>query len=242
MSTYNFLGLVNDVNRKLNEVELTSSTFANAIGYYSQAKDAVNASLRYINHTAFEWPFNHVEAEDTLTAGQVRYSFPTDMKTVDMDSFRIKRNASFNNVTQKLKILSYEEYLSKYVDDEYNDGNTSIRTLPTYIFKAPSLEYGVVPPPDEDYELVYEYYRLPVDLENYDDVPTLPEQFRHIVVDGAMYYAYQFRGDLETATLSFQKFQEGIKDMRTIYINRYNYVRSTVLDKTPTSNNVGPRV
>ena len=35
---YNFLGLVNEVNRRLNEVELTTSNFAAATGYYSTAK------------------------------------------------------------------------------------------------------------------------------------------------------------------------------------------------------------
>ena len=47
---YNYLGLVNEVNRRLNEVELTSSNFDTAGGFYSSAKDAVNASLRHINH------------------------------------------------------------------------------------------------------------------------------------------------------------------------------------------------
>jgi hypothetical protein len=238
MSAYNFLGLVNDVNRKLNEVELTSSTFASAVGYYSQAKDAVNASLRYINHSQFEWPFNHVEAEDILTAGQVRYSFPSDMKTVDMESFRIKRDSSLGNDTRKLKIISYEEYLSKHVDAEYNTSDTGIRAIPQYIFRTPSFEYGLVPAPDKAYELVYEYYRLQVDLENYDDVPSVPEQFRHIIVDGAMYYSFQFRSDLENSSLSFQKFQEGIKDMRTIYINRYDYLRSTVVNQNQTNTKV----
>ena len=36
---YDFLGLVNDVNKRLNEVELTSSNFGNAVGFYSAAKD-----------------------------------------------------------------------------------------------------------------------------------------------------------------------------------------------------------
>ena len=234
MSTYNYLGLVNDVNRRLNEVELTQNTFNSAIGYYASVKDAVNASIRYINQSQFEWPFNHVKAEDTLSEGQVRYAFPSDMKTPDMDSFRIKRSQEFNNETRKLRILSYEEYLDKYVDDEYNENNESIRTLPQYVFRTPDLSFGVVPPPDNPYDLVYEYYRLPVDLENPTDVPTIPEQFRHVIVEGAMYYTYQFRGDLETSGLALQKFNAGIEDMRTIYINRYDYVRSTVIERRRT--------
>ena len=57
---YNFLGLVNDVNRRVNEVQLTSSNFATAKGFYDLGKDAVNYAIRYINQSEYEWPFNHV--------------------------------------------------------------------------------------------------------------------------------------------------------------------------------------
>ena len=70
---YNFLGLVNDVNRRLNEVELTQANFATAVGFYSAAKDSVNAAIRSINQMQFEWPFNHVDRDETLTPGLVRY-------------------------------------------------------------------------------------------------------------------------------------------------------------------------
>lgn len=224
--SYNFLGLVNDVNRRLNEVELTSANFDSATGFYSAAKDAVNAAIKHINQTAYEWPFNHVEAEDTLSAGDVRYAFPSDVKTVDFDSFRIKRSAAFGNETRKLSILSYEDYLDKYVDSEYSN-DTSTQGVPRYVFRTPSQQYGVYPPPAHPYELVYEYYRLPVDLLKYTDVPSLPEQFRSIIIDGAMHYAYFFRGNSEDAALHLQKFEASIKNMRSLYINRYDYLRDT---------------
>ena len=77
---YNFLGLVNAVNRRLNEVELTSSNFASAIGLQTQAKDAVNESIRYINQSEYFWSFNHNTQETTLVANTSRYAFPTDVK------------------------------------------------------------------------------------------------------------------------------------------------------------------
>ncbi len=90
--SYNFLGIVNDVNRRLNEVELTSSTFATSKGFYSFAKDAVNSSIRHINQEEFEWPFNHVEETEVLLPGEVRYSVPYDAKTVNIirDAFERK--------------------------------------------------------------------------------------------------------------------------------------------------------
>ena len=223
---YDFLGLVNDVNRRLNEVQLTSANFSNSVGFYGAAKDAVNASIRYINQSTFEWPFNHVEQEEDLSVGQVRYGYPADTKTIDMESFRVKRNAAFGNETSKLSILSYEDYLDRYIDAEYNT-DSGLQSLPRYVFRSPSQEYGVYPPPDKAYEIVYEYYRLPVDLINPTDVPTIPEQFRYVIVDGAMFYSYLFRGNTQDSSLMFEKFETGIKDMRTIYVNRYEYVRDT---------------
>ena len=225
---YNFLGLVNDINRRLNEVELTSSNFVNAKGFYSTAKDAVNSAIRHINHEEFYWPWNHVEEEDTLTAGTTRYGYPYDAKTIDMDSFRIKRDDSLSIGTVKLKNLNYKEYLDKYVDYEYNS-SASMQKVPSFVVRAPSQEFLLVPTPDKAYELVYEYYRNPVELELFDDVPSIPIEFKHIIVDGAMFYAYQFRSDTQAAQISQAKFETGIKYMRSLYINQYDYVRSTMI-------------
>src|SRR6056300_1623997 len=141
---YNFLGLVNDVNRRLNEVELTSSNFSSAKGFYSTAKDAVNSAIRHINHEEFQWPWNHVEEEEILTAGVTRYGYPYDCKTIDMDSFRIKRDADLNVSTVKLKNLNYKEYLDKYIDYEYNS-STDMRNTPSYVVRAPSQEFLLIP-------------------------------------------------------------------------------------------------
>jgi hypothetical protein len=227
MSSYNFLGLVNDVNRRLNEVELTQSNFASAVGFYATVKDAVNSTLREINHEEFEWPFNHVTQEEQLNQGEVRYFIPRDVKSLDMDSFRLIRDADLGNETVKLRTISYEEYLDKYLDNEYNSSE-NVQGLPRYVFRTPSLEYGVVPVPDKDYRIAYEYYRNPVSLNLYSDVPSIPEEFRYVIVDGAMEHAHNFRGDNQSAQISAQKFQAGLKAMRSLYINRYEYVRSTV--------------
>ena len=130
------------------------------------------------------WSLNHVNQEDTLTDDETRYAFPSDTKTVDMDSFRIKANDTFNNETKKLKIMSYEDYLENFINQEYEDNANY--GLPRYVFRTPDDQYGVSPKPDNAYELVYEYYRIPVDLINATDVPSIPERFRHVVVDGAM--------------------------------------------------------
>ena len=223
---YNYLGLVNDINRRLNEVELSTANFSNATGFYSFAKDAVNAAISHINQEEFEWPFNHVEETEVLLPGEVRYSMPYDAKTVNMNSFRIKRDDTLGVETVKLKVLNYEEYLDKYADSEYNS-STDTRTVPRYVVRAPSRELIFVPAPDKAYEVVYEYYSSGFELNLADDVPTLPEAYRHVINDGAMYYVYFFRSDLQAAQLALKKFEQGIKHLRSININRTEYVRDT---------------
>jgi hypothetical protein len=234
---YNFLGLVNDVNARLNEVELTSANFANAKGFYRQAKEAVNTAIMDIQQQQFEWPFNYVEQPEFLSVGVTRYAFPSDARTVDMDSFRIKFDDTLDSDTIKLKVLNYDEYLEKYVDQEYNT-DTSLQGPPQYVFRTPGLEYGVVPAPDKAYEIVYEYYRLNVSLINATDVPAIPEIYRHVIIEGAMYYAYLFRSNEQAAVIAKDKFEKGIKNMRTILINRYDYVRSTALNRPQRGNYV----
>ena len=224
---YNFLGLVNDVNRRVNEVELTSSNFEGAKSFYYLAKDAVNSSIRYINQSEYEWPFNHVTQEDVLTVDTGRYPFPDDAKTINFKTFRIKEDSTLGNSTVKLKELSYNEYLDMYVDQEYK--SDPVKGVPRPIVCAPSLEYIVEAVPDKAYTLVYEYYRIAVELLNATDVPNVPERFRHIIIDGAMHYAYLFRGNSQDAMIAKEKFEEGIKHMRSLLINNYTYVRSYMI-------------
>lgn len=234
---YDFLGLVNDVNRRLNEVELTSSNFNSARGFYSHAKDAVNSAIQDINQTHTEWPFNYSSEDEVLVVGQTRYDFPADTKLVDMETFRIRFNETLGVRTEKLQIISYEEYLDRFVDQEYNT-DTSLRSVPRFVFRAPNLQYGISPAPDQAYTLTFEYFINSPALSNFNDVPIIPEVYRHIVIDGSMYYAYLFRGNTQDALVAKDKFTQGLKNMRIILVNRYEYVRSTAITRNRLSSYV----
>lgn len=224
--SYNYLGLVNDVNKRLNEVPLTSSNFAGATGFYADAKNYVNSAVHRINREHFEWPFNHTSYTETLTVNQPKYSYQSDAKSVAFDTFRLIGDTSLNIQSKRLKVLDYEEYLDKYTDYEFNPSDYA--DSPTHVVRNRDLSYTIVPPPDQTYQIKYEYYKLPVDMVDWDDVPTIPEMFRWVILEGAMYYAYMFRGSIEEASISNQLFTDGLKDMRSIFINRTEYVRSSV--------------
>ena len=89
-----FLSLTNSVITRMNEVVLTSTTFANARGVQVQCQEAVNEAIRYINQREFSYPFNHANNTSTLTAGVVRYSVPTSTKYIDYNTARIKKDTT----------------------------------------------------------------------------------------------------------------------------------------------------
>ena len=222
---YDFLGLTNDICRRLNETELTSAQFPTAVGVYSQLKDSVNAAIRDINQSHFTWPFNHNYDQITLTAGQMRYPLPTNTKYTDFDTVRLERDLTLGVTARRLTQLSYDEYVNRYIDQEYIT-NVAEGTSPEYVVRSQDGDIIVAPMPDKAYSIKYEYYMYPADLVNDTDVPTIPYRYRHVIVDGGMYYAYMFRDNIESARTAFQKFEAGMKRMRTQSINENVYARA----------------
>jgi hypothetical protein len=303
---YNYLGLVNDVNRRLNEVELTSTNFASSIGEYAMVKDAINVAIRFINQQEFSYPFNSAVNSTTVTPGVTRYDIPTNTKLIDYKTARIKKDTDLNTSGNNLDTMTYYEYISKdYANQEDDIQSTTINAasglsasvetisvtsstgfsstgtlyiggeqitytgilgndftgctrgansttaaiiaddvtvtqfdnggVPKFIVRTPDNNYLLYPFPDKQYTIGFDYFTLPTDLSATTDAPSLPEQFRTIIVEGAMYTAYMFRGETQEATIMKDNFEEGIKNMRTLYINRYDYVSSTLINRSASS-------
>ena len=105
MATY--INLVNELLRRLNEVEISEIDFATTKNVQSLAKDSINSSIREILQEAQEWPFTLVTYEQTLTVGTKTYDFPADYSKADWESFYLKNT----NTTDQgvLRPLSYEQ-------------------------------------------------------------------------------------------------------------------------------------
>ena len=223
---YDFLGLTNEVLARMNEVVLTATNFTAARGYQIQCQNAVNDAINYINQREFGWPFSHSTQTETLVASQTRYTVPTGTQHVDYETFRISKDNTLAVDATTLRVLDYKEYVDKYIGQETSSG---VGGVPNFVFRTPDNNYGLYPYPDKAYVLKYEFYSRPTALAAATDVPTVPEQFRQVIADGATAYAYQYRGEAQQYGLNFTRFEEGIKHMQSILLNRTDYVRSTYL-------------
>ncbi len=227
MDEYDFLGLVNKVNQPLNEVPLIESNFLQAKGWYSQAKNSVNAAIQHINDMPVEWPFYWTEVTLPFVVNQSRYAFPSDFRKANMSTFRILGDESLSLKTKPLFNIDYEDYVANYSEMEVNPAQYS--ALPEVVFKTPGFGFGVAPAPDYAYSLKYEYYRIPAPLRNPLDVPVIPQAFQATIVNGAMFYAYLFREDEINAQIAQARFEDSLKAMQRAFVNRTEYVRSTYI-------------
>ena len=293
-----YLSLTNDVITRMNEVALTSATFTDARGVQVQCQNAVNESIRYINQREFGYSFNHETNTSTLVPGQCKYTVPTNTKSIDYNTSRIKKNTTLNTSGNSLTTLNYNEYIKNGFGNQEDEvvqttlngsHSNSVATLtltsttdlsstgtvyigseqvtytgitgnditgctrgansttasahssgvavtqfdnggvPRNIVRTPDNNYLLYPYPDKEYTLAFDYFTFPTDLTAHGDTTTIPERFSPVIVDGATAFVYQYRGEMQQYQLNFGRFEQGIKNMQSLLINKYEYVRSTVL-------------
>lgn len=216
-STY--LELTNKVLRRLNEVELTSATFASAKGVYNTVKDAINSSINSINSEEYEWPFNFNEEESvTLTVGENYYAFPADYKVADWNSFFIFADGTIENENTKLKLINKDDYFRYKREEDFNNTTNGIGR-PEFVFPYGNNQFGVTCVPDQEYVLKYNYWNTPTQLSAYNDTTNIPSHFDYVIVDGAMWYGDLFKSDEGGADRALKQFEKGLKHMRSILIN-----------------------
>lgn len=225
--TSTFLNLTNQLLQRLNEVELSSVDFNSSRGVQSLAKTAINSAIDQINNSEDKWPFNGAHTLFVMTPGTAEYPWLDNHQLVDWGSFQLRPSTSNpTRLTQprKLDFIPRDEYLEMFRSRDMNDDN---RDIPRMVFPGHTYGFGVSPSPDEAYTLAWSYWQQPPKLVQANDTTTIPSVFDYIIVDGAVYYLYMFRDNIESAQLALNTFQQGIAKMRTKLINKYDRLRDT---------------
>ena len=219
-----YIDLCNQVLRRLNEVEIAPADFAGVRGVQALVKDAVRSAVAKVNQAEFEWPFNAAEHTTTLAAGQEEYSFPSDLKVADFNSFQIQKDDSLGVGFKALRYIDRDEWYQRHRDADYESGASGVG-VPEYVFPSHGNGFGVSPTPDAAYAVKFRYFLNFTSLENSGDVTRIPSSFDTLIVDGALYHMYMFKDNPESAGVAFQAFERGLKSLQSIYINDYRYVR-----------------
>ena len=103
--------------------------------------------------------------------------------------------------------------------------------IPTHVVRTLDNNYLLYPFPDKTYALKYDYFTFTSDLSAQSDTPSIPDRFSPVIVDGATAFVYQYRGETTQYQLNFSRFEQGIKNMQSLLVNKYEYVRSTMIQQ-----------
>ena len=104
-------------------------------------------------------------------------------------------------------------------------------SVPQYIVRTLDNNYLLFPFPDKQYTLIFDFFTFPSDLTAQGDITTIPDRFAPVIIDGASAFLYQYRGEMQQYQLNFTRFEQGIKYMQSLLVNKFDYVRSTVITR-----------
>ena len=115
--------------------------------------------------------------------------------------------------------------------------------VPRYVVRSPDNGYLLYPFPTKSFSIKFDYYTFPTDLSSATDTTSIPARFDAVIIDGATAFVYQYRGETSQYQLNFARFEQGIKNMQTLLVNKFEYIRSTFIPRTPTNVlDLNPRV
>ena len=116
--------------------------------------------------------------------------------------------------------------------------------IPQYVVRTPDNNYILYPFPTKSFSIKYDYFTFPSDMSAHSDTTSVPDRFAPIIADGATAFVYQYRGETQQYQLNMQRFEQGIKNMQTLLVNRFEYIRSTYIPQTGHHNtsNISTRV
>ena len=108
--------------------------------------------------------------------------------------------------------------------------------IPQSVIRTPDNNYILYPFPTKSFSIKYDYFSFPTDMSAHSDTTTIPDRFSPVIADGATAFVYQYRGETTQYGINFARFEQGIKNMQTLLVNRFDYVRSTFIPRQGYSN------
>ena len=108
--------------------------------------------------------------------------------------------------------------------------------VPSYVVRTPDNNYLLYPLPNKAYTIKFDYCTFPADLTVHGSTTSIPDRFAPVIIDGATAFVYQYRGETQQYQLNFARYEQGIKNMQTLLINKFSYLRSTFIPRTGSFN------
>lgn len=238
MST-SYLNLTNELLRELNEVTLTSGSFATAVGVQQHVKDSINRAYFDIITEEPQWPFLSAGESgdvdpmygnvyvDTIQ-GQRFYelkpasdSIKTDYGSIDWDNFYATTVGVAGETApytgKNLSFMTTEAWKTfRRVSENLDDADSQTFGVPNSVIRSPdSRKFGLSPIPDKVYRVWFYAWNLPTKFTSYSDEIVFPEMYSTVLLARARYYIWQFKDNPQAASFAMDDYRKGLRSMRS---------------------------
>jgi hypothetical protein len=177
----------------------------------SRAKDtSFSSSLitEYLNETQSEvlghrrFSFMETADTDTLSAGQNELELDDEVQTILYLAFVV------NGADRRPEYLPARTF--------YETDFSQVQSQPAYFtFVGRSIIFSSFS--DVAYTVKYQYTRRPATLANDTDVPEIPEDYRELLIRGALARIEEYRENYDIAAIHQRKIEELSEDMNLRY-------------------------
>lgn len=182
------------------------------VGTTSGGSDLYSGALTFTNIGGGQ--FFEVQFNPGAATAFIRFSTSEDT-TVDLDYVAVFDESS----PVPLSYMEYDQWRERFRQGDMRMTPTSY-TKPTWVFSTQNDRFGVSTIPDKSYSVAYNYWSAPVKLNLYSDTTVIPDRYESVWLEGATYYMYMFRDNIEQASKAERRFKDGIREMRTDLINK----------------------
>ena len=238
-----YLQATNELLREINEIVLTSSNFANAIGIQQHAKDCINRAYNDIVTSEPRWSFlatGESGATDPFygnvyvetVAGTRWYelkssssSVTTDYGAIDWDNFYLTTigvsGESAPYTSQNLKFINSPDWVRYRRESENaDDSDSQSYGEPTHVIRSPDTrKFGLSPIPDKVYRVWFFAWDLPTALDAHGDATVFPDVYNPVLMARARYHFHQFKDAPQQAAFALEDYKKGLKQMRSALMN-----------------------
>jgi len=220
---YNTFRLVKDSDLANSGYRLSQLDYNEYINSVSDQEDEINTTTTSTTHTDSVTTItvtstSGFDASGTLHIGNEEITYTA-----------IGSSTTFTGCTRGAGGTTAASIASGVTVAQFDQGG-----VPEHVIRTPDNNYLLYPFPNRSFSIKFDHFTFPSDMSAHGDTTSIPERFDAIIVDGATAFVYQYRGETTQYQLNFQRFEQGIKNMQTLLVNKYQYVRSTYIPRTGT--------
>ena len=220
---YNTFRIVKDSDLGNSGYRLPQLDYNEYINSVSDQEDEINTTTTSTSHT------DSVETITVASTSGFDSSGTLHIGNEEITYTAIGSSTTFTGCTRGAGGTTASSIASGVTVAQFDQGG-----VPEHVIRTPDNNYLLYPFPNRSYSIKFDHFTFPSDMSAHDDTTSIPSRFDAIIVDGATAFVYQYRGETAQYQLNFQRFEQGIKNMQTLLVNKFQYVRSTYIPRAGT--------